>query len=157
MEISTDSDGVYYLDLVADMNYPVLFEKDGYYPETRQVYISQSPRLLNVALSPIPPPVAKFYMPPTMEAKIVEIWTMWPYYYRVNYRCEITNQGDVPGTQIITVSNNRPDWLEPWSFSITLAPGETYVWSYSQLAVSPLTFYLDGDWQGNNHSVGVPS
>lgn len=106
---------------------------------------------------PEPEPQAQFYMPPTMEVRFETRWEMPPYYYVYNYRCEITNIGDGPGTHIITVSTNRPDWYEPWTFSITLGPGKSYIWSNRQLSVAPMTFYLDGDWKENNHSVGVPS
>lgn len=105
---------------------------------------------------PPPPGQAEFYMPPEMEAKITEQWTMPPYYYVMTYKCPITNKGTARGTQTITVSNNHPEWLESWTVQVSLDPGETYIWSYRQLAVAPLTFYLDGDWKGNNHSVGVP-
>lgn len=109
---------------------------------------------------PEPPPPEpgqdQFFMPATMEAETVDQWTMPPYYYITKYRTCISNEGTAPGTHIIEVSCNRPDWLESWTFEITLAPGEYYIWAYQQLAISPLTFYLTGDWEGNNRSVGKP-
>lgn len=103
-----------------------------------------------------PEPQAQFFMPAAMEAETVDQWTMPPYYYITKYRTCISNEGTALGTHVIEVSTNRPDWLEPWTFEITLAPGEYYMWTHQQLAITPLTFTLTGDWKGNNKSVGRP-
>ena len=105
---------------------------------------------------PEPEPEAQFYMPPKFtRAEITSRWEMPPYYYVMNFECPITNKGDAVETQTIVVGNNHPDELTPWSFSLTLNPGETYLWKHFQNAIWPMTFYLQGDWEVNNYSEGV--
>jgi len=104
----------------------------------------------------IAPPIDQFYLPPTFtKAKITEQWQMPPYYYVMQFECPITNKGGSTGTHTITVSNNHPGDLPPWTFQVTLAPGQTYLWTYSQFAIWPMTFYLAGDWVRDNHSEGA--
>jgi hypothetical protein len=99
----------------------------------------------------------KFYMPPKFtKAKITSQWTMWPYYYVMEFECPITNKGDGEGTQKIFVGHDPPYDLEPWSITVTLKPGETYVWQQQVLsAVLQLKFYLQGNWVGDNYSEGT--
>jgi len=103
-------------------------------------------------------PVDWFYMPPRFtKARIIDRWTMPPYYYVMEFECPITNKGNGQGTHAIFVGNDHPDELAPWSFQLTLGPGETYLWKHTQLAIWPMTFYLKGDWVGNNYSEGRAS
>jgi|Deesub1362A_J573_1020465.scaffolds.fasta_scaffold16467_3 hypothetical protein len=97
-----------------------------------------------------------FYMPPKFtRAKIVDRWDMPPYYYVMEFECPITNEGSGAGKHTILVGNDHPDALAPWTFELTLKPGETYLWKHTQLAIWPMTFYLKGDWAGNNYSEGA--
>ena len=101
-------------------------------------------------------PIPWFYMPPEFaEARITDRWTMPPYYYVMKFSCPITNRGGVEATHTILVGNNHPDELTPRSFVLTLGPGETYLWERTQLAIWPMTFYLEGDWERNNYSEGT--
>ena len=100
-------------------------------------------------------PQPKFYMPPEFtKAKITSQWDMPPYYYVMEFECPITNKGDGAGTQTIFVGNSHPQELTPWSFELTLGPGEIYLWKHTQLAIWPMAFYLQGDWVGNNYAQG---
>ena len=127
-------------------------------PRSDDIALVEGDNDLNVQLVPIPVAEAEFYMPAEFtKAKITDRWTMRPYYYVMEFECPITNKGDAEGTHTIFVGNDHPDELEPWAIEVTLEPGETYLWTHWQLAVWPMTFYLEGDWEENNYSEGVAS
>lgn len=103
-------------------------------------------------------PLPWFYLPPEFaKAEVTGRWTMPPYYYVMEFECPITNKGGAETSHTIRVGNNHPDELEPWSFALTLGPGEVYLWKHTQLAIWPMTFYLAGDWERNNYSEGAAS
>lgn len=131
----------------------VSFEAVPHEPKTYQVSVDGLTGSFK-AVSAVP----KFYMPPEFtKAKITERWEMWPYYYAMEFECPITNKGTAEGTHTILVGNNHPSDLEPWSFELALKPGESYIWKRFQHAIWPMTFYLTGDWEENNHSKGAAS
>ena len=100
-------------------------------------------------------PEPEFYLPPEFtKARITSRWDMPPYYYVMEFECPITNRGDGAGTHTIYVGNSHPQELTPWSFELTLGPGEIYLWKHTQLAIWPMAFYLQGDWVGNNYAQG---
>lgn len=112
---------------------------------------------LNVEMVPIaPPPQARFHMPSTMEVSC-KLSSYGNGMYRIQtYSCLITNRGDAPGTHTINWWSDHPD-APTGSRTITLNPGETYNWTHTQWATMLLTYYLEGDWEGDNVSSGRPT
>jgi len=105
---------------------------------------------------PEPEPEPVFYMPPTMDVVISGDGEIAGLYWNCAFSVLITNNGEVAGTQLLAwtdfAENNR-------SYSITLEPGETYLWTLSQWVnfrtVTSVTMYLQGNWAENNESTGV--
>lgn len=153
----TDTNGQYSLENLEPGSYDVEFVKAGYGTKTLSIEVEEGNNELNALLSATGG-ADQFYMPSSFtKAKVTGRWDMPPYYYTMEFECPIKNSGNTTGTHKVTVSNNHPEALGSWDFNVTLAPGETYLWKYTQNAIWPMTFYLDGNWVGNNHSAGTAS
>ncbi|MBA7680927.1 hypothetical protein ES703_89248 [subsurface metagenome] len=101
------------------------------------------------------PAKAQFYVPAMMEVKVTD-GLILGMYWRCEFSCSITNNGNAPGTHNITWQDQHG---RGGSAQITLNPGETYPWSWSadidfREVIPPLVCELWGDWEGDNYSRG---
>ena len=108
-----------------------------------------------------PVAVAKFYMPSRMEV-IVTDGSILDMYWNCEFSCQITNKGTGIGTHTIIWYDNVGVRYE--TAVITLNPGQSYLWKISQwvrfdllprdYGVYAYIITLEGDWEGNNISIG---
>ena len=97
-----------------------------------------------------------FYMPPEMEVKVTN-GSYMGMYWLCEFSVPITNKGEEAATHILTWRDSVE--MEGHTQEITLAPGETYIWSHSQYIdfrrIPEYSLWLSGDWEGNNNSQGI--
>ena len=100
----------------------------------------------------------QFSMPAAFtKAEVTGQWDMSPYYYICDFECPITNLGpEQAAAEIVITSDPMFSDGNPKYQQLTLEPGETYLWKWTQLTTMlPFTMYLVGDWPENNHSQGT--
>jgi len=106
--------------------------------------------------NPAAPPlaVAQFYVPPEMRKQLTD-GTILGMYWNCEVWCDITNNGDGPGTHNVHIWDSGG--IVDLTIEVTLQPGETYTWYRSQWAdfrrLSSYSVWAQGDWEGNNYSV----
>ncbi len=126
-------------------------------PRSDDIALVEGNNELNVQLVPIPVAQAEFYMPSTMEIWIDHQIIVGYYYHRITFKVLITNVGNAPATY--TVERHifwNGNEFSSGQDSITLAPGESYLWSKTVdvdfSRCSTCTAELYGNWPENNRS-----
>lgn len=100
-------------------------------------------------------PKAEFYMPAVMTVVVTD-GSILGIYWGNRFSCAITNKGNISGTFTLT---GRDNLGRGGTWTITLAPGESYTWSvfyyidFRRIS-APYVWELWGDWEGDNYSIG---
>lgn len=98
--------------------------------------------------------VAQFYVPPEMRKKLTD-GTIAGMYWNCEVWCDITNNGDAPGTHNVHIWDSIVN--VDFTMEVTLQPGETCTWHRSQWIdfkrISRYSVWAQGDWEENNYSV----
>jgi len=102
------------------------------------------------------PAVPQFYMPSAMTVKVTN-GSILGMYWNCEVWCDITNNGDAPGTRNVHIWDSGG--IVDVTIEVTLQPGETYTWHRSQWAdfrrINSYSVWAEGDWEGDNYSAGV--
>jgi len=115
-----------------------------------------------VSITVVGAPVAEFYMPSEItDISIREHDVLEWHYHEATYRLPITNKGGATGTYELEWKHDYDgiDIAGVRKATITLGPGETYVWSdkmsidFSRAHQGRVRLY--GAWPENNYSVGI--
>lgn len=100
--------------------------------------------------------LTEFYMPPNMTINITD-GSILGMYWNCEAELLIRNTSQIKG--IHTVRFWDSEGVIDYTKSLTLAPGEEYVWTRSQWVdfnqIPKFTMYAQGDWVSNNYSEGV--